>query len=85
MKRLVTRPTKRTHKLLIRNKTWHQYTPCRHQNDNKEILRTFYTHKFGNLDEMDQFLKNTNYNTGYEIDNLNSHRATKEIEHVIFF
>lgn len=82
LKRSITRLTKKTHKLLIRNETY-QYTPCRHQNYNKEILGTFYTFKFGNLDEMDQFLKNTDYHTQYEIDNLSNHRTTKETELVI--
>lgn len=60
-----------------------QYTPCRHQNDNKGVLRKFYIHNFDNLYEMGQFHKNTNYHTQHEIDHLNCPITVKEIEFVI--
>lgn len=32
----------------------------------KEIYEQFYTHNFGNLDEMDQFLKDAIYQNSYK-------------------
>lgn len=51
----------------------------------KEYNKQFYIPKYGNLNEMDQFLKKHYLLqiTQYEIDNLNSHLTIKEIESII--
>lgn len=46
-----------------------------------EYYQQLYVHKFDNLKEMDQFLRNTNYQSLIKmIDNLNSPVTIKEIE-----
>lgn len=46
----------------------------------KNYYKQIYTKKFDNLEEMDQFLKTTNYQNRDETDNLKSPITNKEME-----
>lgn len=58
---------------------------CNHYNDNKKYYKQLYAHKFSNLEEMSQFLKNHRLLklSQDKIDDLLSSLTTKEIEFVI--
>ena len=88
------KPLARLTKILKREDTNHQYQewngdittdPTALKKEIKDYYEQLYSHKFNNLEKMEQFLQNykvTKLNQ-YEIDNLNSPVTFKVIEFVI--